>query len=184
LTQNKFADPRMSSVTRIVAIDPGSTGAIVLLDEGRISRIESMPMGKIYGPTKKVWFPELLTMIDNMDPNLIVVEKVNATKNQGTTNSGAFMFGFAMNLAVGPAAGIPVFLLNSAEWKSYWGLSKSKKSQSTKKARAVFADQSTFVNKHFKNLSSDHDKAEACLMARYFWDIKRFTRNMEEDRLW
>lgn len=179
----EFKDPRMAKIKRIACCDPGVSGAVSCLSNGAIESVHSMPLGELYGKTKKVWLPELVSMVRVLAPDVLVVEKVNPSAKQGAANAGSFMISYAFCLATGIALDVPVFTIPPAEWKGYYGLLNSKKIDSLKKAREIYSPtQAAFCKQYFKNLSC-HDKAEATLIAKYFWDIKRYTRSME-DKLW
>lgn len=112
----------------VVGIDPGLTGAMVLLNaEGQIVAFSDMPVFTIDGKNRvNVHGVGTLLSQYNADGARAVIEQVGAMPGQGV--SSMFNFGFAAGAVHGAvgAIGMPLQTVTPQKWKKYFGLSKDK----------------------------------------------------------
>jgi crossover junction endodeoxyribonuclease RuvC len=106
-----------------IGIDPGMTGAIVHLSEGRIMRAETMPVMKWTKGRNMVDSTSLSNLLRAMrgenagDQYYAAVELVHATPQMGVTS--AFSFGAGWGIICGVLAGLsmPFTLVRPQEWQ-------------------------------------------------------------------
>lgn len=110
---------------RIIGIDPGATGAIVLLDNGQPIEWMAMPVMKI-GTATRVNGAELADFLHQSTATWIVdhvyVEQVHAMPGQGVTSM--FNFGHSCGTVMGALAALemPHTLVTPQAWKKAAGL--------------------------------------------------------------
>lgn len=107
-------------------IDPGQTGAIAVLHDGRIEQVFDMPtMARLHGKGQQVdaytLTSELLGAAAGHNPRA-VIEAVSAMPGQGV--SSMFRFGESLGIVLGVlgALQIPVRWISPAKWKRAAGL--------------------------------------------------------------
>ena len=156
---------------RVLGIDPGKTGGIVLVDEaGRIVRQQIMPAGA------KTWdLPELRTMLgaltsgDFSGPMTCYLERVATMPGQGI--SSAFTFGKSVGYVEMAlvAAGIPYQEVTPQSWTKimHEGLSKElpAKERSAVAARRLFPGHSFLATA--KSTKPHEGLIDAALIAEY-----------------
>ena len=146
-----------------IGIDPGVSGALVLLDHHKkIITLIDMPVeitskGKGKGKGKQRvdclalgdWLRECggLAIADE-DEITVVIEKVGAMPKQGVTS----MFNFGDSLgclrgAVG-ALGLPVEFIRPQQWKKQMGCSHQHKDYARTLARQMYPDAELHLKKH------------------------------------
>ena len=103
---------------RIIGIDPGATGAIVLLEDGEPIEWTEMPVVKI-GSTTRVNAPAVAGFIRSTGAKHIYVEAVHSMPKQGVASS--FNFGHSTGTIMGVlgAVGVSYTLVTPQAWKSY-----------------------------------------------------------------
>jgi hypothetical protein len=148
-----------NGVPCILGVDPGASGAIAwwFPDEPLIVTVQDVPT--VNGQVDAV---TLARRVEQMRPNLAVVEQVAAMPKQGV--SSTFRFGTAYGLVLGTLAAlkVPVQLVAPSKWKRHYGLGADKE-----QARALALrfwpgpEAELFARKR------DHGRAEAALIARY-----------------
>lgn len=150
-------------MTLIVAIDPGQTGAIAILDEnGKTELVRDLP---IIRDGKLAWVDggQLQSMIlaarKGRDARA-VVERVSAMPRQGVSSSFNFGVGFGSVLSVLQALHLPIELVTPAQWKGALGLTRDK-GASLDKARLLFPLAELHMAKH-------DGRAEALLLAHWY----------------
>jgi len=159
----------------IIGIDPGSTGAIaVLSNAGLFVSLHDIPNKKVKVGKK------YRTVIDAVElsrlakrilstSNDVIIEKVSAMPGQGVTS--VFGFGHSFGLLEGvftyANAGIPVKLVTPQKWKKHFDLLKKDKDESRKLALALYPNLA-----HELRLKKYHNRAEALLLARWYFETK------------
>lgn len=105
----------------IVGIDPGCSGALVLLDDGKPVEWELMPTYKM-GKTTRVNGAALARIIRDWRPVHGYVESVHSMPKQGVSSS--FNFGHAAGVVEGVLRGleVPYSLITPQAWKKLAGL--------------------------------------------------------------
>lgn len=146
-----------------LAIDPGMTGAIAILDEsGNVELLADLPIIQ----DKSLCFVDgdlLRTAILQVQIGRITkayVERVSAMPRQGV--SSMFKFGTVTGSIIGclRCMQIPVEFVTPASWKRAYALGDDKDA-ALHKARFLFPNEELHLKKH-------HNRAEALLIANYF----------------
>lgn len=95
----------------IVAIDPGLSGAIAILHQGKVTA-QPMPLAG-----KTLDLVELATIIKQVSPSLAIIEKVHAMPGQGVTSMFTFGMGYGAIQGIVAALGIRLELISPQAWK-------------------------------------------------------------------
>ncbi len=109
----------------IAGVDPGATGAIALLSDGKFDVVFDMPVGKIkVGKTMRNRIsPEMLAadLWKHMPIDVVYIEEVTAMPKQGV--SSVFTFGQAHGLVLGAFAslGTRIVRIRPQEWQRIAG---------------------------------------------------------------
>jgi crossover junction endodeoxyribonuclease RuvC len=119
---------------RIVGIDPGASGAIVLLVDDQPVEWMEMPTMKV-GSATRVNASALASFLGECEPTSVLVEQVGAMPGQGV--SSMFNFGHSCGTVMGVlgAMGIPHSLVTPQAWKKAAGLIGTDKDAA--RARAI-----------------------------------------------
>lgn len=147
----------------IAGIDPGKTGALVLLradNSGLVVRVPTVKLPKdtpAWSEWARSWTAALAFGID-----AVVIEQVGARPTQGVTSMFNFgqTLGFAKALAY--SAGAPIHYVTPSVWKGKFGLLKADKSASREKARTLLP----LLEPELRRVKDD-GVAEAALLALY-----------------
>ncbi len=150
----------------LVAIDPGLSGAIAVLNAcGEVERLADLP---IIRDGRLAWvdggtLQSLLIDTLHGHPARAIVERVGAMPKQGIASAFNFGVGFGSVLSVLQARHISIELVTAGTWKRALGLSKDKHA-SLDKARMLFPDAELHLQKH-------DGRAEALLLG--YWALNR-----------
>ena len=133
--------------TRVIGIDPGQTGALVLLVEGTPAEVHDMPtvpggkMVSAYLLNDLIW--RLYRPGDR-----VVIEKVHSMPKDG--HQAAFKFGQNLGLLCGvlTARGIPYLTVSPQKWKRDAGLIRKPKKASVVLAKNRWPEQAHMFKKH------------------------------------
>lgn len=106
---------------RILGIDPGASGAMVLIEDGMPIEWDAMPTMMI-GKTTRVDAAALTTFIESVKPDHVFVEMVHSMPKQGVASS--FNFGHSVGTVIGVlgALRLPHTLIAPQVWKKQAGL--------------------------------------------------------------
>lgn len=153
---------------RYCGIDVGNSGAIALIVDGRLERVEDMPIVEIQrGKTVKrqVSAQALVGIIKSMQPTHAAVEKVASMPNQGV--SSMFAFGRSAGVIEGVLAAleVPVSYVQPAMWARTMNKGYGKDA-SRHRAMELHPDKQEW----FK-LKKHDGRAEAVLIA--MWGMKQ-----------
>ena len=154
----------------IFGIDPGISGAICVLKEGKILEVYEMPT-MIDGKKNKrqVNGAEVtnifLKELNNEDAVKVVVEHVTAMPGQGVTSMFNFGQSFGVLKGICSAMQLPMYFVRPAKWKKYFNLINSEKDASRTKAIQIFPYISSELSK-----KKDANKADAILLASFFFE--------------
>lgn len=150
----------------VAGIDPGKTGALVVLHPDNSGLVYSVPLmskGKsepAWSEWSTTWREALGSKFEPVD--MIVIENVHARPGQGVTS----MFNFGKSLgfvhALATTAGVPVHWVTPSVWKGKMGLLKADKSASREEVRRLLPKLSHTVTR-----VKDDGVAEAALLALY-----------------
>jgi len=154
----------------IIGIDPGLSGSICFLIDGKILDVIEMPTMTEGKKNKRQVngsqvFNEITKRIREYQKNQIrvVIEQVSAMPGQGVTSMFNFGQSFGVLKGVCTAMQLPMYFVRPAKWKKYFGLINSEKDASRTKAIETFPYFSSELSK-----KKDSNKADAILIASFY----------------
>ena len=139
----------------IFGIDPGISGAICVLKEGKIIEVYEMPT-MIDGKKnkKQVNGAEVTNIINkeiiNEKEAKVVIEHVSAMPGQGVTSMFNFGQSFGVLKGICAALKLPVYFIRPVKWKKYFNLINTEKDASRTKVIEVFPYISSRISKKKK----------------------------------
>ncbi len=153
----------------IIGIDPGISGAICFLQNGKILDVIEMPT-MIEGKKNKKQvngsqiYNEICKKIDKIEKQeiRIVIEHVSAMPGQGVTSMFNFGQSFGILKGISSAMQLPMYFVRPAKWKKYFNLINSEKDASRTRAIEIFPYFSSKLSK-----KKDSNKADAILIASF-----------------
>ena len=154
----------------IIGMDPGVSGAICILTDGKITEIYEMPT-MIDGKKnkKQVNGAEVTNIINkelvNEKDINVVIEHVSAMPGQGVTSMFNFGQSFGVLKGICAALKLPVHFIRPVKWKKHFNLINTEKDASRTKVIEVFPYISSKISK-----KKDANKADAILIARFFYE--------------
>ena len=156
----------------IIGIDPGISGSICFLDDGKILDVIEMPtMAEGKKNKRQVNGSQIFNEISrrtNKDSNQdirVVIEQVSAMPGQGVTSMFNFGQSFGTLKGICSAMQLPMYFIRPAKWKKYFGLINSEKDASRTKAIETFPYFSSELSK-----KKDSNKADAILIASFYYE--------------
>lgn len=167
---------------RVVGIDPGLSGALAVLDGGRMPTVvdavdmpvfsEKKPGGGVRRTLDCLALVEFLRRATDGGAEACVLERVAAMPRQGVSSTFRFGEAFGAAQAAVAAAGLPLVLVTPAEWKRAFRLSGDKE------ASRKVASQLMPSGSGFWRLKKQDGRAEAALMA--LWWMRKETTDGSE----
>jgi|SRR4051812_40022380 crossover junction endodeoxyribonuclease RuvC len=150
----------------VAGIDPGKTGAMVILYPDGAGLVFPVPVQKVGGkekPAWQEWARSWSAALDFSRPDMVVIENVAARPGQGVTSMFSFgrTLGFVEGI-VATAAPVPLYQPTPTQWKGKMGLLKADKSASREMVRRILPRLSHAVAR-----VKDDGVAEAALLALY-----------------
>ena len=157
----------------IIGIDPGISGAICFMENGKIIDVIEMPSMAEGKKNKKQVngsqiFNEISIRIINKENVKVVIENVSAMPGQGVTSMFNFGQSFGILKGICSAMHLPVYYVRPAKWKKYFNLINSEKDASRTRAIEIFPYFSTQLSK-----KKDANKADAILIASFYYETYR-----------
>ena len=160
----------------IIGVDPGISGSICFLEDGKILDVIEMPT-MIEGKKNKRQvngaqiYNEITKIINRFDKQSVrvVIEQVSAMPGQGVTSMFNFGQSFGILKGICSAMQLPVYFIRPAKWKKYFNLIKSEKDASRTKAIEIFPYFSSQLSK-----KKDSNKADAILIASFYYETYKF----------
>ena len=156
----------------VIGIDPGISGSICFLNEGRIMDVIEMPTMTEGKKNKKQVngsqiFNEISERIKKLDKNnaRVVIEQVSAMPGQGVTSMFNFGQSFGILKGICSAMQIPMYFVRPAKWKKYFNLINAEKDASRTRAIEIFPYFSSQLSK-----KKDSNKADAILIASFYYE--------------
>jgi len=152
----------------IFGIDPGVSGAISVLKEGKILEAYEMPT-MIDGKKNKrqVNGAEVtnifLKELNNKYKAKVVVEHVTAMPGQGVTSMFNFGQSFGVLKGICAALKLPIYFVRPVKWKKHFNLIKTNKDASRTKVIEIFPYISSKISR-----KKDSNKADSILIGKYF----------------
>jgi len=156
----------------IIGIDPGISGSICFLQDGKILNVIEMPTMTEGKKNKKQVngsqiYNEICKIIDNIEKQdiRVVIEQVSAMPGQGVTSMFNFGQSFGILKGISSAMQLPVYFVRPAKWKKYFNLINSEKDASRTRAIEIFPYFSSQLSK-----KKDSNKADAILIASFYYE--------------
>ena len=159
----------------IIGIDPGISGAICFMKDGKIIDVIEMPSMAEGKKNKKQVngsqiFNEISLRIKSLNKNdiKVVIEHVSAMPGQGVTSMFNFGQSFGVLKGICSAMNLSMYFVRPAKWKKYFNLINTEKDASRTKAIEIFPYFSINLSK-----KKDANKADAMLIASFFYENLR-----------
>ena len=156
----------------IKGIDPGISGSIGFLDNGKILDVIEMPIMTDGKKNKKQVngsqvYNEVTKRIKQFEKNQIrvVIEHVSAMPGQGATSMFNFGQSFGILKGICTAMQLPMYFVRPAKWKKYFNLLNSEKDASRTRAIEIFPYFSSQLSR-----KKDSNKADAILIASFYYE--------------
>ena len=156
----------------IIGIDPGISGSICFLNDGKILDVIEMPTMTDGKKNKKQVngaqiYNEIQKRINKIDKLKIrvVIEQVSAMPGQGVTSMFNFGQSFGILKGLCSAMQLPVYFVRPTKWKKYFNLIKSEKDASRTRAIEIFPYFSSQLAR-----KKDSNKADAILLASFYYE--------------
>ena len=154
----------------IIGIDPGISGSICFLDNGKILDVIEMPIMTDGKKNKKQVngsqvYNEITKRIKQFEKNQIrvVIEHVSAMPGQGVTSMFNFGQSFGILKGICTALQLPMYFVRPTKWKKYFNLLNSEKDASRTRAIEIFPYFSSQLSR-----KKDSNKADAILIASFY----------------
>ena len=154
----------------IIGIDPGISGSICFLDNGKILDVIEMPVMTDGKKNKKQVngsqvYNEISKRIKQFEKNQIrvVIEHVSAMPGQGVTSMFNFGQSFGILKGICTAMQLPMYFVRPTKWKKYFNLLNSEKDASRTRAIEIFPYFSSQLSR-----KKDSNKADAILIASFY----------------
>jgi len=154
----------------IIGIDPGISGSICFLDNGKILDVVEMPIMTDGKKNKKQVngsqvYNEITKRIKQFEKNQIrvVIEHVSAMPGQGVTSMFNFGQSFGILKGICTAMQLPMYFVRPTKWKKYFNLLNSEKDASRTRAIEIFPYFSSQLSR-----KKDSNKADAILIASFY----------------
>lgn len=157
-------------MTVIIGIDPGLSGAIATIKDGRLIGVDDMPVlrlsrnGKQKGEIDAIEFGRILAAINEAAIDVVAyVERVGAMPGQGAAS--IFSFGVSAGVIKGAlgALKIPIEYVTPQSWKKFHKITTgSGKDASLARAKGLFPSSAELFA-----MAKDDGRAEATLIAVY-----------------
>ena len=159
----------------IIGIDPGISGSICFMENGKIIDVIDMPTMTEGKKNKRQVngsqiFNEISKRINvnQIENTRAVIEQVSAMPGQGVTSMFNFGQSFGILKGICSAMQLPMYFVRPAKWKKYFNLIKSPKDASRSKVIEIFPYYSAKLSK-----KKDSNKADAILIASYYYETFR-----------
>jgi crossover junction endodeoxyribonuclease RuvC len=154
----------------IIGIDPGISGSICFLEDGKILDVVEMPTMAEGKKNKRQVngsqiYNEIYRRIHKIEKQQIrvVIEQVSAMPGQGVTSMFNFGQSFGILKGICSAMQLSMYFVRPAKWKKYFGLINSEKDASRTRAIEMFPYFSSQLSK-----KKDSNKADAILIASFY----------------
>ena len=129
----------------IIGIDPGISGSICFLEDGKIIDVIEMPTMADGKKNKRQVngsqiYNEILKKLNNSknETTKVIIEHVSAMPGQGVTSMFNFGQSFGILKGICSAMQLPMYFVRPAKWKKYFNLINSEKDASRTKAIEIF----------------------------------------------
>jgi hypothetical protein len=143
---------------RIIGIDPGVTGAMATMADGRMADVSDLPM--LDGTLQVVEFIDYLRYAL---PDMVVVEDTQPMPKNGSIASFKLGLNTGLIRAAIQATELPLTRVKPVVWKRHLGLIGTNKDRSLLLARELYPHLN-----HQLRLAKHHNRADACLITRWY----------------
>jgi crossover junction endodeoxyribonuclease RuvC len=155
-----------------IGIDPGISGSICFLENGKILDVIEMPT-MIEGKKNKKQvngaqiYNEIFKRISGREREnvRVIIEQVSAMPGQGVTSMFNFGQSFGILKGICSAMQLSMYFVRPAKWKKYYNLINSQKDASRTRAIEIFPYFSSHLSK-----KKDSNKADAILIASFYYE--------------
>tara|TARA_Y100001980_G_C14527432_1_gene303043 strand:- start:502 stop:993 length:492 start_codon:yes stop_codon:yes gene_type:complete len=154
----------------IIGIDPGISGSICFMENGKIIDVIDMPTMTEGKKNKRQVngsqiFNEISKRINvnQIENTRAIIEQVSAMPGQGVTSMFNFGQSYGILKGICSAMRIPMYFVRPAKWKKYYNLINSQKDASRARAIEIFPYFSSQLSK-----KKDCNKADAILIASFY----------------
>lgn len=157
-------------MTITIGIDPGLTGAVGVLKDGKYETLIDIPTTLKGSGSVKLevdagnLYKFIRAAIDPKESVEIALERVSAMPGQGSSSVFSFGDTYGCCRSVSTLLGYPLYLVPPATWKKHFKLGRDKE-ESRALAVRLFPDAPLGLKKYA-------DRAEALLMARWLWETR------------
>ena len=156
----------------VIGIDPGISGSICFLHDGKILDVIEMPT-MIEGKKNKKQvngsqiYNEICKIKNKFEKQdiRVVIEQVSAMPGQGVTSMFNFGQSFGILKGISSAMQLPIYFVRPTKWKKYFNLINSEKDASRTRAIEIFPYFSSQLSK-----KKDCNKADAILIASFYYE--------------
>ena len=156
----------------VIGIDPGISGSICFLQDGKILDVIEMPT-MIEGKKNKKQvngsqiYNEICKIKNKFEKQdiRVVIEQVSAMPGQGVTSMFNFGQSFGILKGISSAMQLPIYFVRPTKWKKYFNLINSEKDASRTRAIEIFPYFSSQLSK-----KKDCNKADAILIASFYYE--------------
>ncbi|MDC0896192.1 crossover junction endodeoxyribonuclease [Candidatus Pelagibacter sp.] len=156
----------------IIGIDPGISGSICFLQDGKIVDVVEMPtMTEGKKNKKQVNGSQIVNEISEKIKELdkreikVVIEQVSAMPGQGVTSMFNFGQSFGILKGICSSMQLSMYFVRPAKWKKYFNLINSEKDASRTRAIEIFP----YFSKQLSR-KKDSNKADAILIASFYYE--------------
>ena len=156
----------------IIGIDPGLSGSICFMEDGKILDVIEMPTMAEGKKSKRQVngsqiYNEILKRVNNHEKNdiRVIIEQVSAMPGQGVTSMFNFGQSFGILKGICSAMQLSMYFVRPSKWKKYFNLINSEKDASRTRAIEIFPYFSSKLSK-----KKDNNKADAILIASFFFE--------------
>ena len=158
----------------IIGIDPGISGSICFLEDGKILDVIEMPtMTEGKKNKRQVNGAQIYNEISKRTQRTekkdvrVIIEQVSAMPGQGVTSMFNFGQSFGVIKGICAALSVPIYFVRPTKWKKHFNLIKTNKDASRTKVIEVYPEISGKLHR-----KKDSNRADAILIALYFSDTQ------------
>lgn len=161
-----LGDPPPRLAVRVLAIDPGITGAWAYVDDGEVV-IDDLEVTSI-GVTNQIVPHALATVIRLYNPGVVVLEQNGVMPSNGSKAN--YSMGLSMGIITGVVGTLsyPLVRMRPQEWKPLVGLASVKGTTTQRKEASRQRALEILGTHEALALKKNHDRADAFLIAEAY----------------
>jgi len=149
----------------IVGIDPGMSGAVVVVSGQRLVEVYDMPVDEVNGRNclSPARLSAMLSQVrDELTIDMVIVEHVQGVQQSGATSAFAFGRGFGTIEGVVAALSLPMTLVRPQRWTKALGVGRDKGAHRAAASRLWPLDAKLFAR------VKDDGRADAALLCEWY----------------